>query len=111
VVHQGEEYLNSGSLILQNAIKMGQAVVDQLVITGNILNNVDKTANCVYGLLLIAWFVKEESLLLIIRQQEFSQNLGRSLLNQSSAFFLLHLLQFFVDVDAVAEVLSLSRTH
>lgn len=53
VVHQGEEYLNSGSLILQNAIKMGQAVVDQLVITGNILNNVDKTANCVNGLLLI----------------------------------------------------------
>lgn len=111
VVHQREECLNSGSLILQNAIKMGQAVVDQLVITGNIFDNLNKTANCVYGLLLIAWFVKEEPLLLIIRQEEFSQNLGRSLGNQSSAFFLLYLLQFFVDVDAVAEVLPLRRTH
>ena len=53
VVHQRKECLNSGSLILQNAIKMGQAVVDQLVITGNIFDNLNKTANCVYGLLLI----------------------------------------------------------
>jgi len=53
VVHQREECLDSGSLILQNAIKMGQAVVDQLVIAGNIFDNLNKTANCVYGLLLI----------------------------------------------------------
>jgi len=111
VVHQGEECLNSGSLILQNAIEMGQAVVDELVITGDMLDDLHKTANSVYGLLLIAWFVKEESLLLIVRQQEFSQNLGRSLGNQATAFFLLYLLHFFVDVDAVAEVLSLGRTH
>lgn len=111
MVHKSEECLNSGSLILQNAIKMGQAVVDQLVVTGNIFDNLNKTANRVNGLLLIAWFVEDESLLLIIRQQEFSQNLGRSLGNLSSAFFLLYLLQFFVDIDAVAEVLSLRRTH
>ena len=53
MVHQGEECLNSGSLILQNAIEMGQAVVDQLVITGDMLDDFHKTANSVYGLLLI----------------------------------------------------------
>lgn len=55
MVHKSEECLNSGSLILQNAIKMGQAVVDQLVVTGNIFDNLNKTANRVNGLLLILY--------------------------------------------------------
>lgn len=53
MVHQGEECLNPGSLVLQNAVEVGQAVVDQLIIAGDILDDLDKTANSVYGLLLI----------------------------------------------------------
>ena len=53
IVHQGEECLDSSSFIFQNAIEMSQAVPDQHVITRDIFDDLNKTANSVDSLILI----------------------------------------------------------
>ena len=103
MVHQGEENLDSSSFVFQNTIKVCQAVVEKLIITGDIFDNFNKTTNGVNGLFLVlhenwtsqkkwgvkvftyAWFVKKISLLLIISQKEFSQDLSGTLGDESTA--------------------------
>lgn len=72
IVHQGEESLNSRSFVFQNAVEVGQAVSDQHVITRDIFDDFNKAANSSDSLILIAWFVKEMSLSIVISLQELS---------------------------------------